>query len=537
MSQFSTARGFWFRYVDPTPARQRLRRAVSALARARRLQMFVDHGFCGLFAGLVLATVAVLAARLIGLPYAPLQVAGTAVIAALAVALFAGWRRPIDALDVVIRADLVLKLKQRLSTAWEFMSLGADDELTERLAVQAVKAGLPDRPRLLFPLRVNRWGRLAPLAATALLLTSVVDIDRMQGSAPLEVDEKVVGEGRSLGAYGREMQERARRNELPRSGRQAAWIERLGARMESGALSRDQALEQLRRTDEALDEERRQALAEANPAGGGAQRAESGEGLPGAAGLNPQAMLDRMGRGAPGDDDFRALVERLDDLERSGIPRRDLENALGRHRAGDDDALKEVLERLVQFDRARKEGRELGRARAQLRRARESLGESLTDANRGNRPGTDIDWDDEEGDRRGGSNAEQPATGARFESGMARDARRAGSQGDSGAAASRQRSPLLPESAKSGPVLAPQGQIGEGEGEVFTSQGRARPRVTRPGVENVPMRSEFASQVEEVLSNEQYPAHYKAFVRRYFLNLSQGRRDADPQSPGTRGAP
>ena len=37
------------------------------------------------------------------------------------------------------------------------------------------------------------------------------------------------------------------------------------------------------------------------------------------------------------------------------------------------------------------------------------------------------------------------------------------------------------------------------------------------------MSGEFASQVEEVLSKEEYPAHYKEFVRRYFLTLSQGR--------------
>ena len=119
---------------------------------------------------------------------------------------------------------------------------------------------------------------------------------------------------------------------------------------------------------------------------------------------------------------------------------------------------------------------------------------------------------------------------------MARGARRAGSRGDSGTATERQRSAQLPEPAKSGTVLAPQGQIGEGEGEVFTSRGQARPRLNRPSLENVQMRSEFTSQVEEVLSNEQYPAHYKEFVRRYFLSLSRGTPDAQRQTRGTRGA-
>jgi hypothetical protein len=37
--------------------------------------------------------------------------------------------------------------------------------------------------------------------------------------------------------------------------------------------------------------------------------------------------------------------------------------------------------------------------------------------------------------------------------------------------------------------------------------------------------------VEEVLSKEHYPAHYKAFIRRYFLTLSQGTQQ---QRSGTR---
>lgn len=276
MNQPSTARGFWFGHVDPTPSRERLCRTVAALARARRLQVFVDHGFGGLFAGLVLATIAVLAGRLLTLSYPPSHIAAAAIIIALGVALLAGWLRPTDTLDIAIRADLALNLKQRLSTAWEFMAAGGNEELTERLAAQAVRAGLPGRPRLLFPLRVNRWGQLAPLAATALLLASAIDLDRMQAPPAREVDEKVVSEGRRLGAYGRSMQERARHDKLPRSAGQAAQIERLGARMESGALSRDQALEQLRQAGESLDQERRQALAEAGPAGSGPRRAGSG---------------------------------------------------------------------------------------------------------------------------------------------------------------------------------------------------------------------------------------------------------------------
>ncbi|MNC88427.1 hypothetical protein D3C83_42400 [compost metagenome] len=91
---------------------------------------------------------------------------------------------------------------------------------------------------------------------------------------------------------------------------------------------------------------------------------------------------------------------------------------------------------------------------------------------------------------------------------------------------------LHPESGQSGPVLKPESQLREGE--VFVSEGRILPRPVQPSVENVEMSREFASQVEEVLSKEHYPAHYKAFIRRYFLTLSQGTQAPQQQPSGTR---
>ncbi|MDH3286593.1 MAG: hypothetical protein OEP48_02540 [Betaproteobacteria bacterium] len=514
MSQAASAPSLWI--GSPRPARERLSKAVVALTRARRLQVLVDHGFGGLLAGLGLATFAVLVARLVPLPYPPWQLGGAAVIIAVALALLVGWQRRPDALDVAIRADLTLNLKQRLSTAWEFMTVHDDVKLAERLAVQAVKAGLPARTGLVFPWQVNRWGRLSPLAATALLLVSVIDLNWMQAPVPHEVDEQVVSEGQRLGAFGRAMQERARRDRLPRSARQAAQLERLGARMESGALTRGDALGQLRGMDESLDKERMQALAEANQTDIGPLREESS---PIAPDLDPGAMLERMQRGALDSADTRALAEHLADLERSGIPRRDLEDTLRRHLSGDNEGLREMLEKLAQIDRARKEGKELQGAREQVRRARENLGESLagTDGERG--PAVHMDWGEDED--RGVKGAANAGADGRQERETTRGATGSGSQGDSSVALDRQRAPVRPDPGQSGPVLKPQSQARKGE--VFVTQAQVRPRSGRPSVENVVMSSEFASQVEEVLSKEQYPAHYKEFVRRYFLNLSQGR--------------
>ena len=88
---------------------------------------------------------------------------------------------------------------------------------------------------------------------------------------------------------------------------------------------------------------------------------------------------------------------------------------------------------------------------------------------------------------------------------------------------------MRPDSGPAGRVLAPRGQMREGES--YTTHGQARPRTGQPGVENVEMRAEFATQLESVLSKDQYPAHYKEFIRRYFLNLSQSARVPQEQSP------
>ncbi len=499
MSQAASARDLWL--GSPRPARERLGTAMAALTRARRLQMLVDHAFGGLLVGLGLATFAVLAARLMDLPFSPWQLSGAAVIVAVVIALLVGWQRQPDTLDVAIRADLALNLKQRLSTAWEIMAVRADSELAERLSAQAVRAGLPIHPGRLFPLRVNRWGRLAPLAAIALLLVSAIDLNWMRAPAPREVDEQVVREGQRLGAFGREMQERAKREQLPRSARQAEQLERLGARMESGALNRGEALGQLRGMGESLDKERMQALADANQTDIGPLRPQSGE------------------RGTAERADPRALAEQLAELERSGVPRSEVEDRLRRQLPGDNEELRQMLEKLAQIDRAPREEKELQSAREQVRLALENLGESAPGTDARGDPGINLDFDEEED--RGARSAESAGADGRERSDTARGAARSGSPGDSRVAPDRQHAPVGPDSRGTGPILKPESQAREGE--VFVTEARVLPKPGRPSVENVAMSSEFASQVEEVLAKEQYPAHYKEFVRRYFLKLSQGR--------------
>lgn len=522
MSEASTTRTVWLERSDLPPAQERVRRVVVGMTRARRLQLLVDHISGGLLAGLAAATAAVLAVRLVPLPYSLWQVVGAVVSIALAVALAVGWRRRPDSLEVAIRADLMLRLKQRLSTAWEIMTLRCDGPLAERLAVQAVKAELPDRPRLVFPLRVNRWGMLLPLPAAALLLVSLLDLNRIQSTVPREVDERVVSEGQRLSAFARAMQARAMRDALPRSAREAARLERLGARMESGALSRQQTLDQLRQMGRSLEEESMHALADARQASGiEPPLGERGSGLSGAPGMAAAGMPERTMKGSAHGDTRARATDRLDELMRSGVPRDELQDAIRRKQAGKEESARDKLQSAEMSAQALKDHEELQRAREQVRRARENLDDPLAAIDAAG--GLPSDMESSEGDE----TPEDRAADKRRSQRKSGKAPQHASRDDSRAAKEPREPPSQPHSGQSGPVMKPQAAMRGGE--VFASQGRILPNVTRPSVENVEMKQEFASQVEGVLSKDHYPAHYKEFIRRYFLSLSQGE-----QPPGKR---
>jgi hypothetical protein len=531
MSETTTSRHMWFKQSDPLPAQERVRRVVTALTRARRLQLLVDYMCGGLLAGLAAATIAALAVRLVPMPYSLWQVSGAVIAIALITALAVGWRRRPDALAVTIHADLMLRLNQRLSTAWEIMTIRDNGELAERLAVQAVKAELPARPGLVFPVRVNRWGVLLPLPAAALLLVSVLDLNSTQPTVPREVDERVIGEGQRLSAFARAMQARAKRDALTHSTRQAAGLERLGARMESGALSRGQALEQLRQIGRSLDQDSMQALADARQASGvEPPSSRRGSDLPDAAGgVTADGSSERTMSGAVHGDDTRTMSQgRLDDLVRSGVPRGELDDAIRRKQAAENETARDRLQKPgAASARSLRDHEELQRAREQVRRARENLDDALAGVDAGGGSATDMEWS--EGDETPEDRAADKRRGQR----KTGKAPRYGARGDESTAGNEpQELPSQPRSAQSGPVVKPQADMRPGE--VFASQGSVLPNVTRPTVENIEMNQEFASQVEGVLSRDHYPAHYKEFIRRYFLSLSQGEQHPQTQPTGKR---
>ena len=487
---------------------------VRDLTRARRLQIFLEVAWGGLFFGLLAACIPVLAIELTGSSWPPWPSAAAVLALFLGAAGLIAWlRRPGD-LDVSILADLELGLEQRLSTAWEFALRVPGTALAARLAAQALARKLP-MTHLVFPLRINLWGRLAPLALLLLGLIGLMDFGTHSATPPLSVDPVVAEEGARIREHGRSMEARARRESLPRSEERAGELQRLGARMESGSTSRKQALRRLRDLDAALEHERRAMLMEDLPPGAAELPPEHLAGAPIFSDGRLDALLGGLQQGALTLEELEVLGMEATALSALGIAPAEIEEALARFAAGEYEALRELLEKLSDIDSALREAALLWDAERAIELARENLGES----------GVLLGFRGEgEGSRSEGDspvallNARYPVR-MEDESGpfaaFRGPGRGEGPQSESPPSVSP-RSTRPPDET----VLELKGR--PGDGEVYRTQARVLPRAGKALAPVKALSPEFRDEVEAVLARQSYPRQHKELVRRYFLALSAG---------------
>ena len=492
----------------------RLEHFVRDLTRAKRLQIFVDLAWGGLFFGLLAACTAMLIVRFSGAPWPEWSVAAAVLALSLGAAGFLAWRRRPGALDVSILADLELGLEQRLSTAWEFALRVPGTPLASRLASAALTRKLP-MTHLVFPLGINTWGRLAPLGLLLLGLIGLVDFGTRTETSPVTVDPVVAEEGTRLREHGRRMETQARRESLPQSRERAGELQRLGARMESGSSSRRQALSALRELDAALEHQRRTMLRAKFPAGAAELPPGSLAGAPIFSDGRLDALLGGLHQGALTLEDLEMLGMEATTMSALGIAPAELEEALARFASGEHEALQRLLEKLSDMDSALREAVLLWDAERAIELARENLGDpDVMFGFRGEREGTPAEGD--------GSlallNARYPVR-IEDESGpfvaLQGPGRGEGLQTETPPSISP-RSLREPGEA----VLEVKGR--PGEGAVFRTEARVLPRPGRASAPVTALSPEFRDEVEAVLARQSYPLHHKELVRRYFLALSEG---------------
>ncbi|MFT5446785.1 MAG: hypothetical protein ACI9DC_001960 [Gammaproteobacteria bacterium] len=545
-SSVAQSRDSWLGDSTGQQPRERVRALVLAMSHARWRQLSIDCASKAVFAAVLASIVAVLAIQVGWLPLSPWATTSGLLFLALCIAAGIAWTHRPDELEVAIRADLELNLQQRLSTAWEFMEQAENQRTTptndadsdwmnldEVLAAQAVRARLPSyaRVRQMFAVRANTFAVMTPVALIALVLVGMFDPDASNRGARVESDAMVISEGVRLRDYGRRMQARARQRELPRSARQSERVQELGNRMLSGALSRDEALTRLRDLDSDLDNEQRAALNQGSETNVGPLSTTSLGNRVQPQGISAQDMLQQMLDGLikPGESNRQMLNSDPSVLARSGVSSEELRNALSQFAAGERKALEDVLEKMARSNRAGRDAGELGNAREQIARARESLGDALarTDDEQSPFTGTAQAGQQEAAGGSGRSDASDAFGDDAGEFGHSMP----GGRGEG--PVKRQQPPENRELRviESGPTLRAAGQIRDGD--VFVSEGRVLPRASDAQIDMARIDAQYTQQLEQVMANERYPLHYKEFIRRYFLNLSEGGSSPPDVRPGS----
>ena len=543
MIQPKHSTSFLFQHEDQTPVLDKLRHTVRSLTHARRRQLVADYLCKGLFCGILAACLLVLAVRLnvIATPYPIVMLIISAIAVTVLITLLLAWQRRPTELQVAILADLKLNLKQQLSTAWEFAHKQSkadklsDPALVERLAFQAIRSRVPTRADRVFPPSLNNWAKLTPVAGGLLLLLLVFDPAQVSDTLSASIDALVVNQGVQLRDYGRQMQSRAERQSLPRSEQQAQQMQQLGKRMESGYLSRQQALNQLRELATALEQQRQAALTgHANETIVTAVDSEQLQSLTSQAAVNQaslSATLDNLINGATEAANIQFSAGDAAALARHGITLEDLQNAVNNLVAGDDQNLREILQTLAQTAPATNEydAQVLEQAQQELSQIRETLGDSsIAAANPAITevfPGADSANSADEFSGQFGSHMMPafPESDGRSATGLGFGY---GSQGS-------QQNPSLMQSETSTNdiVLKPDSQLNEGK--VFSSTVQVLPRNNQPQLDTTAVDTEYANQLEAVLTKEHYPLHQKELIRRYFLTLSTGHGDSNSNVKNT----
>ena len=530
---------FLLQHNDQLVALDKLRHTVRSLTHARHRQLLVDYLYKGLFAGLLLACVAILLLRLNLIKFIyPTSLIIVAIIGlAIIIALLTAWRQRPDELQVAIVADVKLKLKQQLSTAWEFAANKTTAEsptnpvVVEQLALQAIKSRLPARADRIFPISLNAWAKLTPIAAGLLLLLLVFDVSQFSKSLTTDVDALVVSQGVQLRDYGRQMQSQARRENLLRSQQQAQQMQQLGRTMERGALSRQQALQQLQKLATTLEQQRQAALtASTHQTIATSLNADQLQTVAVQAGANQSNLQVTLNNLINGDMQATQLQFSASDeaaLSRYGISLQDVQDAIDNLAAGDDENLRKILQTLSQNQQPtdQRDAQVLEQAQRKLDQVRENLGDTSTHIAAQSESPADSDASnsaDEFGGQFGGAPMDVfPNSNDRSAAGLGSGYGPYGNQ--------QNPATLATGSHNSGVVLKPESQIGDGK--IFTSPVQVLPRNNQPQLDTAELAPEYAQQLETVLAKEHYPLHQKELIRRYFLTLSTGTDNVNPPQP------
>ncbi len=498
-----------------------LQRLVRTLRRraawVRRRAALLQALFCGLCLCLGLA----IWHRLMPLPISLLVELGVAAITFSAlVALALGLRSRADPLVLLIRADHTLKLRERLSTAYELAKSPKPHPLRLIVLQEAARVARSVNPFRVIPSTTPRTLRWIPFLLLAIILVLVVDFGLFLPQSFIRGNERLNStlseQGQQLERQGKRLETEARRRGLERSMEAARRMQSLGQRLQNEKVNEREAMARVNSLSEYVrnleDELKKMAVLEdvslskvrevmVN------QASVSGE---------VQRLLAMMGRGKLSPSEMRNLQERLQGLGQQGMLDDRLSEALNQLRDGDLEGAREMLENYLLQDQMAQDFEHLQRAERALDRSFEH-GIDPSDEMDPDAPSRDSGEDSEyemAGDPRGGSGG-SPGD---FEDGDDLDSEGMGSNSSigSGRGTESETSRNRLTETKS-PASRITGQTGEGG--VRRTYVRALPLKGDAAIPLEEVITTYQKRAEESLLREEIPPNNRDLVRAYFLAI------------------
>jgi hypothetical protein len=436
-------------------------------------------------------------------------------IVAVAVLVFFGlaWRIRLPALTALIHADQRLRLREQLSTAYEYRAHFAQNPFVPPLAAAAARLATQVEPWRVFPMRWPRraWGipvLLGALVGFPLLNVSPVHFDDGGHEA---VPPQVAREGERLERWGRRLEQLAQQEHLDRSLILARHMQELGQRMQREGSAAPQVAQRISTLSQYLQRMQHELQ----------ERTLMGDG-----GLTATQDVLVSGRNVK-----QELQEILQLLQSNTLPREtaaiaeqgllrlrrqvgqnpELEQMLQNLRAGNVEAARQLLQDIMQQQQASEEMEHLERAR----RALEYSSRSIQRGDAGDSQASNTPHPGDLGEHEGGGSYDAEMM-SEYGPGMDDFP---GSGMEEGFGAARSAREGTPQPLRESDDPASQVPVKSGEGSMRLNYVRHLPlqNEARVPVEQVTVRYQRAA--EEVLAQEHIPADYREQIKQYFLAI------------------
>ncbi|MGQ9629742.1 MAG: hypothetical protein ACUVXI_05410 [bacterium] len=495
--------------------------------RLRRWEIFVDSIILGLIACIIVA----LSQKVLPSAFSPHLLYGTVFIPSLIICLIVVWRMRVDRFKILMAVDRRMNLKERLSTAYENLRDRSRNFFLELLVEDAARKSENLDPKSALPFRFPRRTKYIPIVLAIFIGVALIPFDlRSLLDSAFSINPQVGAEGRKIERFGRSLERKAKREELPESLDVARKMQELGRRLQTDRLSRDGSVNEIRNLADEVGSRRQELerrMRASSPSRGGQM---SGRGSQDFSSVVSE-MLNRMEQGGAPQGELQSMAESLSNMVPSdSLEGKQLQNLVQALRENDMEKAKEILKSLQRqssSSASRKDAEGLRSAEETLRNSADSLEdreskEGSSSMEKGSEPGSRGDDSISKKPKGGFGQGFGPPEedwgdmlpeGSEYSAGVGKTGSTLGEEGK-GEDASTQHPQQQSEKIE--------GKVTD-EGDVKTLFIRSLPLKNEAGVTEEEIISEYQKQAEEVISQDDIPLNFRQYIKDYFTSIGMGR--------------